>query len=134
LCEEGACVEDPCASVSCPAGQACDDGRCREDDCLRTTCPEGTTCRLGDCVPDEQAQGEIDDEGNNDEDGDNNDNGDGNNAAGGDGDTNAGAGPSGPEACHCSSLSAPARFERWAVWFALSSATLFALRRRRAAR
>jgi MYXO-CTERM domain-containing protein len=45
----GFCVDEACATVSCPAGQACRAGNCINA-CDGTTCPPGQECQLGRCV------------------------------------------------------------------------------------
>jgi hypothetical protein len=46
--DDGRCVADPCADVSCRAGQACRpvDGECIDDPCAQIVCPAGRTCEL----------------------------------------------------------------------------------------
>ena len=50
----GACVEDACATLSCPRGAVCDlDTRaCITDPCLRMTCPAEQLCSAGECIVD----------------------------------------------------------------------------------
>jgi hypothetical protein len=45
------CIPDPCAGVTCGAGEVCDrdDGECK-DPCEGVTCTGGRVCRLGQCV------------------------------------------------------------------------------------
>jgi hypothetical protein len=47
--DRGTCVEDACASVTCPEGRVCRAGMCREP-CEGVTCPHGQICRVGRCV------------------------------------------------------------------------------------
>lgn len=53
-CVDGQCVtDDPCADVTCDAGQTCVDGQCVTDDpCAGVTCGAGETCVDGVCVAD----------------------------------------------------------------------------------
>ena len=48
-CKVGHCIDDACAAVECPAGQACRDGAC-QDACSGVVCPTGEECQLGRCV------------------------------------------------------------------------------------
>ncbi len=50
----GACVEDACATLTCPHGAVCDlDARaCISDPCLRMTCPAAQLCSAGECIVD----------------------------------------------------------------------------------
>lgn len=48
-CEMGHCIEDACAGMTCPAGQACRAGQCK-DACQDVVCPVGEECQLGRCV------------------------------------------------------------------------------------
>jgi MYXO-CTERM domain-containing protein len=48
-CVAGHCVDDACAAVECPAGQACRSGTCLNA-CDGVVCPVGEECQLGRCV------------------------------------------------------------------------------------
>jgi MYXO-CTERM domain-containing protein len=48
-CKSGHCIEDACAVVECPAGQACRAGQCMNA-CDGVVCPVGEECQLGRCV------------------------------------------------------------------------------------
>jgi hypothetical protein len=48
-CKEGHCIDDVCADVTCPAGQACRNGNCMNA-CDGVVCPGGEECQLGRCV------------------------------------------------------------------------------------
>jgi hypothetical protein len=48
-CKAGHCIDDICADVECPAGQACRDGMCLNA-CDGVVCPAGEECQLGRCV------------------------------------------------------------------------------------
>ena len=45
----GACVDNACLSMTCPAGQRCTNGAC-VDACQGIRCPVPSVCRLGGCV------------------------------------------------------------------------------------
>jgi hypothetical protein len=49
-CVSNTCVDQKCASVTCPTGQHCDSatGSC-VDDCLGVVCPNGEVCMNGQC-------------------------------------------------------------------------------------
>jgi hypothetical protein len=51
-CENGQCVDDPCATKQCGAGYVCVDAECRDDPCLIVKCPQGQVCRNGECFYD----------------------------------------------------------------------------------
>jgi hypothetical protein len=55
-CRAGRCEPDPCAAVSCGAGEFCDPtaGACVSDRCVGVTCPLGTVCErsTGACTAD----------------------------------------------------------------------------------
>jgi hypothetical protein len=51
LCNNGVCVADPCAGVSCPTGQYCTEGACYQT-CVDVECPDGQRCDHGLCEPD----------------------------------------------------------------------------------
>ncbi len=46
---QGVCVEQSCASVTCPTGQVCQMGVC-VGPCDNVVCPYGQVCRVGACV------------------------------------------------------------------------------------
>jgi MYXO-CTERM domain-containing protein len=48
-CVAGQCIDDVCATVECPAGQACRNGTCLNA-CDGVVCPAGEECQLGRCV------------------------------------------------------------------------------------
>ena len=48
-CVTGHCIEDACATVECPVGQACRNGTCLNA-CDGVVCPAGEECQLGRCV------------------------------------------------------------------------------------
>lgn len=48
-CVNRHCIDDSCATVECPAGQACRNGAC-VNPCDGVTCPGGEECQLGRCV------------------------------------------------------------------------------------
>jgi MYXO-CTERM domain-containing protein len=52
ICENGACIEDPCFEYDCGPGHICDHGTCVEDPCNTMHCPEGATCHRGVCGED----------------------------------------------------------------------------------
>jgi MYXO-CTERM domain-containing protein len=47
---DGSCIDNACATVTCPTGQHCATGAC-VDDCLGAVCPTGQMCTAGQCVP-----------------------------------------------------------------------------------
>jgi hypothetical protein len=78
LCDDGICVDDPCAGVSCPSGKICSqgscvanacgnckayercvNGRCALDPCSRVTCPSGTYCGWNAASQDAQCQVDL---------------------------------------------------------------------------
>ncbi len=56
VCIGGECAADPCQGVYCPEGTACVDGQCRGDPCLNIECPDDSECKSGYCVPIEESQ------------------------------------------------------------------------------
>ena len=56
ICQDGVCVDSPCAGVRCEPGQVCNDGVCAADACNGVYCPAGHVCRDGECVADPCAQ------------------------------------------------------------------------------
>ena len=48
-CKAGVCIDDACAVLDCPAGQACREGKCLNA-CDGVVCPVGEECQLGRCV------------------------------------------------------------------------------------
>lgn len=51
ICQNGACIPDPCAGAQCNANQICKGGAC-VDICGCKQCPNNETCVDGQCVPD----------------------------------------------------------------------------------